>query len=91
MLLRRQRAAHDWMSTLATVRDHSSCGMGRRGVQRQHCTTAGAPWTGMMDVYDAPLPAPMIPGANAGDTECLLDEDFRDIATSHNVRTCRKL
>ena len=40
----------------------------------------------MMDVYDAPLPPPMIPGANAGDTECLLDEDFRDLATNHNVR-----
>ena len=37
-------------------------------------------------MYDTPLPPPMIPGANAGDTECLLDEDFRDIATSHNVR-----
>ena len=40
----------------------------------------------MMDVYDTLLPPPMIPGANAGDTECLLDEDFRDLATSHNVR-----
>jgi small ligand-binding sensory domain FIST len=40
----------------------------------------------MMDVYDTLLPPPMIPGANAGDTECLLDEEFRDLATSHNVR-----
>jgi len=52
---------------------------------RFHFSIAGAPWTGMMDVYDTPLPPPMIPGANAGDTECLLDEDFRDLATSHNV------
>ena len=53
-----------------------------------NCTpgVAGAPWTGMLDVYDTPLPRPMITGANAGDTECLLDEDFKDLATSHNVR-----
>ena len=83
------------LPSAGSKRGHAACSVSTQGAQRCGSDTdhfarpAGAPWTGMLDVYDTPLPPSMIPGANAGDTECLLDEDFRDITTSHNVRRSR--